>query len=82
MINYTYMLQDYLIPGLNEMAKINVHVHRSDRKNKLYVAVISTWLCSGRSTRRKILHVTVGKSWTSRQSERRENFRAGCLISR
>ena len=44
MIYYTYMLQDYLLAGLNKMAKIIVHVHRSDRKNKLYVAVISTWL--------------------------------------
>ena len=44
MIYSTYTLQDNLLAGLNKMAKINVHVHRSGRKNKLYVAVISTWL--------------------------------------
>ena len=35
MVYYTYMLQDYLLAGLNKMAKINVHVHRSDRKINL-----------------------------------------------
>ena len=44
MIYYNCMLQYYLLAGLENMAMLIVHVHRSNRKNILYVAVISTWL--------------------------------------
>ena len=45
------MFQDHLLAGLNKMAKINVHVHRSDRKNKRYVALSVNGCWTERLTR-------------------------------